>query len=94
MTSKVDQGFFFSNRKGLPKHLLITSMTIMCTILVATCELLKKFYYKNMIITLKTTNRMFITRFGIRHLLLYLFTNVLLSLFEFLEIKTIFYIKM
>ena len=63
---------------------------IACTALVAACNLLKKFSYKNMLITPKTANRIMLIRHPvIRRLLCYLFINHLPGIFEFLALKTI-----
>ena len=52
------EALFFSKCKCLSEDLFVTPMGIICTALVAVCKVLKKFYYyKNMMITLRTANR-------------------------------------
>ena len=51
------KAFFFSKSKCLSKDLFIAPMDIVYAALVAACKLRKKFYYKNVIITPETANR-------------------------------------
>ena len=68
------KALFFSKHKCLSEDLFILPTRIMCTVLVTACKVLKKLYYKNMIITLKTANMMIMRQSIIKRLVRYLST--------------------